>query len=173
MKLEEQVCSLELAKKLKELGIKQESLFWWVKGGIDYGYEGEWSIEESDNSWFIFDHVVNYKIDGDDLKLKIETWKDESDEEFIKWERRKKRANNKFLKENIISAFTVAELGELLPKGWHSTKPWNDYEQESKGKWVCILWGESGETKEAFYAKNEANARAKMLIYLSEKNLIK
>lgn len=29
MKLEQQVCSLELAKKLKELGVKQESLWVW------------------------------------------------------------------------------------------------------------------------------------------------
>ena len=29
MKLEEQVCSLELAKKLKEFGVRQESLFYW------------------------------------------------------------------------------------------------------------------------------------------------
>ena len=29
MKLEDQVVSLELAKKLKELGVKQESLFYW------------------------------------------------------------------------------------------------------------------------------------------------
>ena len=29
MNLEDQVVSLELAKKLKELGVKQESLFWW------------------------------------------------------------------------------------------------------------------------------------------------
>ena len=29
MKLEKQVCSLELAKKLKELGVKQESLWYW------------------------------------------------------------------------------------------------------------------------------------------------
>lgn len=31
MKLEDQVCSLELAKKLKELGVKQESLYAWNK----------------------------------------------------------------------------------------------------------------------------------------------
>ena len=29
MKLEQQVVSLELAKKLKELGVKQDSLFYW------------------------------------------------------------------------------------------------------------------------------------------------
>ena len=29
MKLEEQVCSLELAKELKELGVKQDSMFYW------------------------------------------------------------------------------------------------------------------------------------------------
>lgn len=30
MKLENQVCSLELAKRLKELGVKQDSLWVWV-----------------------------------------------------------------------------------------------------------------------------------------------
>lgn len=29
MKLEDQIVSLELAKKLKELGVKQESVFYW------------------------------------------------------------------------------------------------------------------------------------------------
>src|SRR6187551_1502508 len=32
MELSKQVCSLELAQKLKELGIRQESYFYWVKG---------------------------------------------------------------------------------------------------------------------------------------------
>src|SRR5688572_17796027 len=31
MPIENQVVSLQLAKKLKELGVKQESLFYWVK----------------------------------------------------------------------------------------------------------------------------------------------
>ena len=31
MKLENQVCSLELAKKIKQLGVKQDSLWWWMK----------------------------------------------------------------------------------------------------------------------------------------------
>ena len=30
MPLEQQVCSYELAKRLEELGVRQESVFWWV-----------------------------------------------------------------------------------------------------------------------------------------------
>ena len=32
MKLEQQVCNLELARKLKSLGVKQESAFYWANG---------------------------------------------------------------------------------------------------------------------------------------------
>lgn len=35
MKLEDQVCSLELSKRLKELGVQQNSLFYWYYTGYD------------------------------------------------------------------------------------------------------------------------------------------
>lgn len=39
MELEKQVCSLENAIKLQELGIKQDSLFYWTLGGVVYKSE--------------------------------------------------------------------------------------------------------------------------------------
>lgn len=38
MKLEDQVCSLELAKRLKELGVKQESYFQWYRESEGWSY---------------------------------------------------------------------------------------------------------------------------------------
>lgn len=51
MNLEDQVCSLEYAKKLKEFGIKQNSLFWWrryipIKGSTYISPEWKISIYE-------------------------------------------------------------------------------------------------------------------------------
>lgn len=47
MKIEDQVCSLELAKRLKELGVKQDSLFYWhnisIYPMVIYGDSTEWS----------------------------------------------------------------------------------------------------------------------------------
>lgn len=39
MKLENQVVSLDIAKRLKELGVKQESLFWYANFYRDYQYD--------------------------------------------------------------------------------------------------------------------------------------
>lgn len=114
MKLEEQVTSLELSKRLKELGVKQESFFNWNNGKLES------------------DHVMkNY---------------------------------NGY--ENCIAAFTVAELGELLPQGCVT------FLRGHVHKWRClpgrILHGIVPEIDDLF----EAEARGLMVEYLITNNLM-
>ena len=81
MELKEQVVSLELAKKLKEIGVKQESLFWW-------------------------DGYTNFE---DEIKLEY------GKPDFVAGD------------AMFYSAFTVAELGEMLPE--EIEKDEQDYQQ--------------------------------------------
>ena len=111
MKLEKQVCSLELAKKLKELGVKQESL--WFYNSKTMKLQRGFSAHTSNKGM---------------------TWS--------------------------ISAFTVAELGEMLPSGYYSIR--------EGSVWEC--WLRNGTQK--VEASTEADARAKMLIYLLENKLM-
>lgn len=46
MKLEDQVCSLELAKRLKELGVQQNNVFYWVQG-----HDMDWNAQASTMPW--------------------------------------------------------------------------------------------------------------------------
>lgn len=115
MELKNQVVSLGLAKKLKELGIKQGSLFHWCH----YKQEKKWFIT--------FNIEASKAIDLDD----------------------------------IYSAFTVAELGEMLPIETRSV-------YLGGSGWIC----QNNHYKEHFYAETEADARAKMLVYLKENKLI-
>ena len=123
MKLKDQVCSLELAKKLKELGVKQESLWWWRK--------------EASHDWRLrfFEDFENLD-DNDNV--------------------------NFVLPELTISAFTCSELGEMLPKFIGSWK--------NKQNWSCRSSHDLD--SKLFMVNTEANARAKMLIYLIENKLV-
>lgn len=139
MTLEQQVTSLEISKKLKELGVKQESLFWW-----------ETRFDKSYLVWEDYHKDIRV-IDTADVRPRS-------------------------------SAFTVAELGEMLPhalavkgKFYYLTIPngnglkWIDYATYSEESGVAtFLYGYplmGGDT--------EADARGKMLIYLLENDLIK
>lgn len=127
MKLQKQVTSLEISKRFKELGVKQESLFVW------YRQQGtrEWNIE--------------LKSEVEKIPLPFE----------------------------IISAFTVAELGEMfhrsLPISIRTYPNW----YEGSRSWAC-LWKDikAEQNWETKYSATEADARGKMVIYLIEKNLI-
>lgn len=130
MKLEQQVVSLELSKRLKKLGVKQESLFYWLEYNDGYS---EVIYRPTDN-----------KTDMG------------------------------------YSAFTVAELGEMLPdancfKYEDKKYGWVDY-GFSRYEGVWSVWigrgGYGEEYKWEDEADTEANARAKMLIYLIENHLL-
>lgn len=125
MTLEQQCVSLELAKRLKELGVKQESYFFYRL----------------------------YK-DNHNLGIKLERFEDRL----------------RLITDESYSAFTVAELGEMLPSG---SKSFVGSTSGDAKNWVTEWW----EVKEwdldtRKFADSEANARAKMLIYLLENKLI-
>lgn len=128
MILKDQVVSLELAKRLKELGVKQKSLFVW-----EYYDEQCHGIK-----------YMPYAIVPDNY--------------------------NKF---KLYSAFTVAELGEMLP----STLTWEDgtysLQQDfyADGSFNIYYYGNQYSPID-FTAETEADARALMVIYLIEKGLL-
>lgn len=152
MKLQEQVCSLELAQKLKTLGVKQESLFYWRLGyhtyekfdkGISLGKVGHFDHN------FVLEYYPHPRYTTAD----------------VKWN----QADLQKLDQTELSAFTGAELGEMLPiypnglpfvtmGGWKSIAMRNDDGTAIEKSWQT--------------ADTEAEARGLMLEYLIKNNLI-
>lgn len=150
MDLEQQVCSLELAKKLKDLSIKQKSLFYI----------------NQDNQILFAPNIFH---------------------------------ENAVTLREYYSAFTVAELGNMLPKSIQIKTDKEEKEIFSNFRLVTersLIIDEDKPTEfwsvnyicdttnqfrnwifdplltKAIYDKNEANVRAKMIIYLLENGLI-
>ncbi len=118
MKLEKQVTSLALSKKLKKLGVKQKSLWYWHKHNIQ-----DWEL-------CLAEELPQEPPKG----------------------------------YQFISAFTVAELGEKIDNAFNKLP--GTMIMKPKGKFK-ELW----EALTGFM--NEAENRAKMLIYLIENKLTK
>ena len=124
MKLEDQVCSLDLAKRLKELGVKQESAFYWFPFG---GGVHKWQLTKK-------------ILDMDALR----GW-------------RSYEKNNKDF--SFYAAFTVAELGEMLPSVYRTRRT-------ALGEWLSYSNDAMNgpEDHQETVSESEADARAKMLI---------
>ena len=124
MTIKQQVINLKLSKKLKKLGVKQESLFYW--------------------------QTKHHSLRKNQARMI--------------------RASIAFAKKhNLVSAFTVAELGEML-KNWEldNSLVTPELPYYKNKRWIIIIRGRyQGDDK------SEANARAKMLIYLIENKLNK
>jgi hypothetical protein len=122
MKIEQQVCSLELAKRLKELGVKQESICAYYRRHKNAPYVLE----------------AGGMMDADD-------------------------------KDGWISAFTVAELGEMLPMAILYKYVLDQLKTETGYR---LVYRDENDIECATFASTEADARAKMLIYLLENKLL-
>ena len=107
MKLKDQVCSSELSKKLKELGVKQESLFSWCVPENNF-YRDEYKIYNDVLNLYINKAQTPYRIiDNDSDYLNIGGC--DCCTEYSK------------TKESY-SAFTASELLEMLPDYIEETK---------------------------------------------------
>ncbi len=139
MKPIDQVVSQPLAKKMKELGIEQESLFVW------WSYGDEWRVGDTSTQDLMDElHKDAYK-------------KDPSLPEVERY-----------------YAYTVAELGEMLPYSFlHKDKFWNLVEQKRlSGYLIQYKQMPNVDPLHTVREAKEADARAKMLIYLVENNLL-
>lgn len=117
MKLEDQVANLELSKRLKELGVEQESLFVWVTNSFESNV------------------ALRGDLPPDDRKI-------------------------------YVSAFSVAELGEMLeeePFAWGGIYPHH-------GEWKFSSMAPAQLHEQSF--ESEADARATVLIFSIEQGLL-
>jgi len=135
-----QLTSLEESKRLKELGVPQESLFYWRVGK-------------------------------------------RTNESIIRFLNDKKPGNGDALYFDWCSAFTVAELGEMLPYAIKKENVLYFLDQRprvSTHKFdspvafyeIAYTNPKAGAVDLPVQEKTESGARAKMLIYLIENNLI-
>lgn len=151
MKIENQVCNPELAKRLSELGVKQDVEYYWRK----------YSLAEKPELY----NLGELKRMGADLAVLSGSL------------------------EYEYAAFTVAELGEMLPDSITielsgRSKKYEislDLVVSNNFKSICYVnndscpcgcGGHSRETRGEITAETEADARAMCLIYLLEKKQI-
>lgn len=76
--------------------------------------------------------------------------------------------------KQTCSAFTVAELGEMLPNMivWLGVEAWFETMKDLKNRWFVAYTYKEENDSLVFSADTEADARAKALIYLIENSLI-
>lgn len=158
MKLEEQVCSLELSKRLKTLGVSQESAFYWypvpkaptlyLKREFDK-YKDIWSIHQKNPVGVLVDYFDNFDT-----------------AQFVEHER--------------VAAFSVAELIEKVESsanewalGYNDSGCFYHFRKGERGTGNMIDICEQKESRFDSESTPFVNAFAEWVIHLIEKGLIK
>jgi len=133
MRIETQICSINLARKLKDIGVDQHSLLWYV-------YDRRYNATFIEHKYPVFswkhDDGCVTNVNGHEV-------------EYFE----------------IVSAFNVAELGFLLPASCDSTR-------RDKNDWTARYFPKDDLVRNSF-GETEADARAKLLIFLIEAKIWK
>lgn len=129
MKIQDQVCTIEQAKRFKELGIAQESLFYF-----------------------------NWLITGHEHGIPIQFGKIMESEYLSNWQQ--------------ISAFTVAELGIMLPENVSCFRSDGKFEINVHKGLYPMPQIQDGFNYFVVKGDTEAEARAAMLIFLMKERLV-
>lgn len=135
MDIENQVCTLEQAKKLKELGVVQESLF-------------DWTIEHKKKDY----NETSTQLMGGTFDVRVN-----HDINWRTWD---------FNKRETYSAFTVSELGAMLPDA--------DKMEDKLEPLFIEKYGECDKERFNKYFRSLFNAQdiCEWVIYLLENNHI-
>jgi hypothetical protein len=142
MTLEKQVCSLGIAKRLQELGVKQNAYQAWVENTSDHSF-----------------HLWNEELRAfRGIEPKIDL---------------RRRVPKEY------SAFSVAELGEILPQSIIDPSSvtnekiyFSQWQNGERDLWNVGYSTYDRKLKLQEFSSTEADARARMLVYLLENNLI-
>lgn len=157
MKIEEQVCTLEQAKKLKTLGVNQDAYFSWFGDEqqrlMDNGKEGM-----AISNWLFVSSTEPCNNQEADWRSDV-------------------------CLKPIAAAFTTAELGQLLsivryesfgfPMMFTSYCHSSDVSVGYLGKWSCAFRNPKQFNNPGIKSDNEAEARAEILIWLLENGHVK
>jgi len=145
MELKKQVVSLELAKKLKELGVKQDSLFYWLE------YNDEWQVKATHGGLTrkFIDNVRKNARDGRIIP---------------------KDCISAFTVAELGETLRL-KLGNEHD---YNSRPITDENNKGSFKWQARNQEEGLYDKDGNYifADTEADARAKILIHLLENKLM-
>lgn len=167
MKLEDQICSLELSKKLKELGIKQESLFYYQNEPYNNG--------EDDVVVKIKNESINNLLNSYDINDNHELYSAFTPSELLEILPKVVNINSAFsyrfnmtqslYVENadhvkIIKNFIINYVNDCISP--------NVKKEDGIYKWPTVYMNLMHHN---IFDSNLANACAKMLIYLIENKL--
>ena len=176
MKLEEQVVSLELAKRLKELGVKQDdSLFQYVnteQGGVPWFLGHSQSLRQFDSFIAAFTvaeigEMLPQRIKAEEINhaYPIPQVKNETDEEWEALETAREKLRDAF---NALEWDYDDQFDDGMPydikldfQDGKNIRYWQETDDWECNYSVIEISGDS-----------EADARAKMLIYLIENKLV-